>query len=248
MNLNYQQQAAIKRVLDHLTSSIGMMKWDKDKLFPFFEEYGINMSIESSSSDYVCILKRLPIKVKRDFICKIINSWEYAGHHDYYTLYQTLQDFLCLKIETGVECLLFNNLLNLLDYLGSSDYSINATADTDYYQIDVYFYYDDVAFYDSQVRFTTSSEEEQPRVEFSISAPLLRKKMQFTTQPSQEDVYDLLSILTENHTKKHCPWIHLDYTLRCDYMSGCVAFLHINYEDIQYIDNNGGQDNLPVTL
>lgn len=240
MELNYQQQAAIKGFLDQITSSIGMMKWDKEKLFSVFKDYGIDTSIELSYSDYVRTLKRLPFKVKRDFICKILNCWSYAGHSDYYTLYQTLQDLLYLKIETGVECVLFNNLLNLSHYLGISNFYIDATAETDYYMIDVYFDCDDVDHSDRQVRFTTSSEDEQPRVEFSVYAPLLRKKMQFTAQPSQEDVSNLLNTLKENHTKKHCPWIYLDYSLRCGYMGGLfAAFLQVKYENIQYIDNNG---------
>ena len=240
VNLSFQQKAAIRDFLNHITSSTGMMKWDKNKLLSVFEDYGLSTSLEISYTEYVRTLKNLSCNVKRDFVCRILNSWEYAGHRDYYTLYQTLQDILYLKIETGVECVLFNNLLNLSSYLPASNFSIDATADTDYYMIDVYYNYNDIDFSDNQVRLTTSSEEEQPRVEFSISASLLRKKMQFTSQPSQTDVSELLNHLTENHTKTHCPWIYLDYSLRCGYIiGGFASFLQVRYEDIKYIDNNG---------
>ena len=170
VNLSFQQKAAIRDFLNHITSSTGMMKWDKNKLLSVFEDYGLSTSLEISYTEYVRTLKNLSCNVKRDFVCRILNSWEYAGHRDYYTLYQTLQDILYLKIETGVECVLFNNLLNLSSYLPASNFSIDATAETDYYMIDVYYNYNDIDLSDNQVRFTTSSEEEQPRVEFSISA------------------------------------------------------------------------------
>lgn len=239
VNLSFLQKAAIRDFLNHITSPIGLMKWDKSELLSVFEDYELNISLEISYTEYKRTLKKLSCNVKRDLVCRILNSWEYAGQGDFYTLYQTLQDILYLKIETGVECVLFNNLLNLSSYLPASNFSIDATAETDYYMIDVYYNYNDIDFDDNQVRFMTSSEEEQPRVEFAISASLLRKKIQFYSQPSQADVSELLNHLTMNHTKTHCPWIYLDYFLRCVYLEGFVPFLRVQYENIKYIDNNG---------
>ena len=90
MDLNYQQKAAIKSFLNFI-SSPGMMKWDRKRLFSYFEGYELNTTLELNYSDYIRTINRLPFNVKRDLICKILNSWQYAGHSDYYTLFQTLQ-------------------------------------------------------------------------------------------------------------------------------------------------------------
>ena len=177
--------------------------------------------------------------MKRDIICKLLNSWKYATQGDIYTLYQTLQDILYLKIETGVECVLFNNILNLRNYLGVTSFSFNATSETDYYMIDMLLDVPEVDSSESQIRFTTSSENETPLVEYSIAMSLLKKKMPITPQPSQEDVSAMLRVLAENNTKKHCPWIYLSYSLKCRYIGPFMPSLCIAYEDIQYVDNNG---------
>lgn len=39
VNLSFQQKAAIRDFLNHITSSTGMMKWDKNKLLSVFEDY-----------------------------------------------------------------------------------------------------------------------------------------------------------------------------------------------------------------
>ena len=104
----------------------------------------------------------------------------------------------------------------------------------------MYFNFPDVDFHDNQVRFTTSSEDETPRVEFSLSESLLKQKMSFIDQPSQGDVSALLQILTENRTKTHCPWIYLYYSLNCTYMGSRFSqFLQIEFRNIVYVDNNG---------
>lgn len=41
VNLSFQQKAAIRDFLNHITSSTGMMKWDKNKLLSVFEDYGL---------------------------------------------------------------------------------------------------------------------------------------------------------------------------------------------------------------
>ena len=66
-----------------------------------------------------------------------------------------------------------------------------------------------------------------------------KKKKSFTMQPSQEDVSRMLQVLAENKTKKHCPWIYLNYSLKCEYIGPFMPSLFIRYENIQYVDNNG---------
>ena len=109
----------------------------------------------------------------------------------------------------------------------------------DYYMIDMILNIPDVDSSESQIRFTTSSEMETPRVEYSIAISLLKKKKSFTMQPSQEDVSRMLQVLAENKTKKHCPWIYLNYSLKCEYIGPFMPSLFIRYENIQYVDNNG---------
>lgn len=236
-NLNYQQKAAISQLLNNLAES-NMMKWNKERLFNAFSEYSLPFQAEVDYSSYIYTLSTLPFLVKRDIVCKILNSWNYAAQGHSYTLYKTLQDILYLKIETGVECVLLNNILNLSNYFIGSSIGFNATADTDYYMIDMYLDYPDLDSSDTQIRFTTSSKNENPRVEYSIMESLLKKKMSFTIQPSQEDVSAMLQVLTENNTKIHCPWIFLDYSLRCQYMKNFNSYLHITYENIQYYNDN----------
>lgn len=237
INLNIKQRSAILQFLNYLTST---RKWNRDQLLSIFDSYSLADHIELDYTDYVYTLRELPFRVKRDFVCKILNSWSFAANEDFYTLYQTLQDILYLKMETGVECVLFNNIINLSMYLGAKTFSFNATAETDYYMIDMYFNFPDVDFHDNQVRFTTSSEDETPRVEFSLSESLLKQKMSFIDQPSQGDISALLQILTENRTKTHCPWIYLYYSLNCTYMGSRFSqFLQIEFRNIVYVDNNG---------
>lgn len=242
INLNIKQKSAIVQFLNNLTSTMSMMKWNREILFLEFSDYNLSPVIELNYSDYIYTLRQLPFLVKRDLVCKILNIWSYAAKGDYFTLYNTLQDILYLKIETGVECVLFNNILNISTYLDSSHFSFGATAETDYYTIDMFFNFSDVDFSDNKICFTTSAEEETPRVQFDISDSLLKKKMNFINQPSQEDVSSMLQYLTKNHTETHCPWIYLNYALNCSYIRGIVSFLHIEYRDIQYIDNNGEID------
>lgn len=239
INLNFQQKAAISQFLNHLSKPLTMMKWDREKLFNAFGRYSLPSQTGLDYYNYVYTLKTLPFTVKRDIICKILNSWRYAAQADSYTLYKTLQDLLYMKIETGVECVLFNNILNLRNYLGVNSFSFDATAETDYYMIDMHLDIPDTDFSESQIRFTTSSEREKPRVEYSIALSLLKNKMPSTTQPSQEDVSGMLQELSKNNTKKHCPWIYLNYSLKCSYIGPFIPSLHITYENIQYIDNNG---------
>lgn len=234
--LNFQQKVAISQFLNHLTKPLGMMKWDSKKLFDVFSGYSLMAQTELDYTHYVSTLKNLPFAVKRDIVCKILNSWRYAASGDYYTLYQTLQDLLYLKIETGVECVLFNNIINLGKYLKVDSFTFDAKSDMDYYMIDMYLDAPNINFYDSQVRFTTSSERETPRVEYSIGTELLKSKMPFTMQPSQEQVSEMLKVLSGNNTKKHCPWIYLNYSLSCAFYGSC---LRITYKDIQYVNNNG---------
>lgn len=244
INLNIKQKSAIVQFLNNLTSTMNMMKWDREVLFLVFSNYNLSPVIELNYSDYIYTLRQLPFPVKRDIVRKILDIWSCAANGDYFTLYNTLQKILYLKIETGVECVLFNNILNLATYFEFSHYSFNATAETDYYMIDMLFDFADVDFSDNTICFTTSAKEETPRVEFNISDSLLKRKMSFINQPSQDDVFTMLQHLTKNHTKTHCPWIYLDYTLDCNYRSihslgGIYSFLHIEYGNIQYIDNNG---------
>ncbi len=239
LNLNFQQKAAISQFLNHLSKPLSMMEWDREKLFGVFSGYSLPRQTDLDYSNYVYALRTLPFAVKRDIICKILNSWRYAAKGDTYTLYQTLQDILYIKIETGVECVLFNNIINLRNYLGVNSLSFDATAETDYYMIDMYLDIPDTDFSESQIRFTTSSESETPRVEYSIALSLLKNKMSITAQPSQEDVSRMLQELSKNNTKKHCPWIYLNYSLKCSYIGPFVPSLHIRYENIQYINNNG---------
>ena len=239
INLNFQQKAAISQFLNHLTKPLTMMKWDKEKLFDTFGSYSLSSQTGLDYYNYVYTLKTLPFAVKRDIVCKILNSWRYAAQGDPYTLYQTLQDILYLKIETGVECVLFNNILNLRNYLDVTSISFHATSEMDYYMIDMILNIPDVDSSETQIRFTTSSEMETPRVEYSIAISLLKKKKSFTMQPSQEDVSRMLQVLAENKTKKHCPWIYLNYSLKCEYIGPFMPSLFIRYENIQYVDNNG---------
>lgn len=239
INLNFQQKAAISQFLNYLSKPLSITKWDRNELYGAFSSYSLPSQTELDYSNYVNTLKRLPFAVKRDIVCKILNSWQYAAQGDSYTLYKTLQDLLYLKIETGVECVLFNNILNLSNYLGVASFTFDATAETDYYMIDMFLDIPNVDFTESQIRFTTSSEDETPRVEYSIAMKLLKKKMSITTQPSQDDVSRMLQVLSENNTKKHCPWIYLKYSLKCGYIGPFMPSLCVTYENIQYVDNNG---------
>ena len=235
-NLNVQQKAAISQFLNHLSNPSFRMKWNKEELFDVFSSYSLPHQTDLDYSSYDYALRTLPFAVKRDFVCKILNSWKHAAQADSYTLYKTLQDLLYMKIETGVECVLFNNILNLIDYFNAPSVRIKARCDTNFYMIEVYPYVPNLSSSDSQVLFTTSTEDETPRVEYLIGAELLKRKINFTMQPSQTDVSIMLKVLTENHTKKHCPWINLKYSLGCTFDGWS---LQITYNDIEYVDNNG---------
>lgn len=236
INLNFQQKAAISQFLNHLSNPLIRMKWDKEELFDVFSSYSLPRQTDLDYSSYVYALRALPFEVKRDFVCKILNSWRDAAQADNYTLYKTLQDLLYMKIETGVECVLFNNIINLIDYMEVPSARIKARCDTGFYMVEVYPSVPNLSSSDCQVLFTTSSEDETPRVEYSIGPELLRRRMSFTMQPSQTDVSEMLKVLTENKTKRHCPWIHLKYSLGCAFDGWC---LHITYNDIEYVDDNG---------
>lgn len=237
--LDQYQKKAISQFLDHISSSTSMMKWDRERLFSCFESYCLPRNCKLDYSLYVRSLKSIPFAVKRDFICNILNAWEFAANSDYYTLYQTIQDILYLKIETGVECVMLNNILNVLKYFGNTTPVFEANVESGYYLIDLYLDMLELDYSDTQIRFTTSSENEIPRVEYGISENLLREKMNFIDCPSQDDVTELLHYLTENKTQSHCPWIYLNYQLGCCYTGGFGAHLRIEYSNIQYIDNNG---------
>ena len=235
-NLNFQQKVAISQFLNHLANPLTHMMWNKEELFDVFSSYSLPRQTDLDYSSYDYALRTLPFAVKRDFVCKILNSWKYAAQADSYTLYKTLQDLLYMKIETGVECVLFNNILNLIDYLNVPSVRIKARCDTNFYMIEVYPHVPNLSSSDCQVLFTTSTEDETPRVEYSIGTELLKRKMSFSMQPSQTDVSIMLKVLTENKTKKHCPWIDLKYSLDCTFDGWC---LQITYNDIEYVDNNG---------
>lgn len=235
-SLTFQQRSAIAKWLNFLTAPGGMKKWNKKILFETFQEYDLPPNAELSYSEYVFALRGLPFSVKRDVVCKILSIWSYASDSDYQTLYDTLLSILYLKMETGVECVLFNNILNVARYLNLSRFELNARTFSCGYTVDMYFRMPGVDFSDTQISFQTSGEDETPRVEYGISSNVLRKKMNFTAQPSQEDVSEMLQVLTVNNTKSHCPWIYLNYSLKCMY-SGW--FLHLTYNDIEYVDNNG---------
>ena len=235
-NLNVQQKEAISQFLNHLSNPLTHMKWNKEELFDVFSSYSLPRQTDFDYSSYDYALRTLPFAVKRDFVCKILNSWRYAAQADRYTLYKTLQDLLYMKIETGVECVLFNNIINLIDYMEVPSARIKARCDTGFYMIEVYPSVPNLSSSDCQVLFTTSSEDEAPRVEYLIGTELLKRKMRFTMQPSQADVTEMLRVLTKNNTKDHCPWIYLNYSLGCTFDGWS---LQITYNNIEYVDNNG---------
>ena len=228
MDLDIQQRTAIKRFLDDITSSTGM-KWDKKRLFSWFDDYELDSSFELDISDYISTLKGLPFIVKRDFTCRILTIWSFAGHKDFNTLFNTIQSLLKHKIETGVEFVLFNNIFNLSSYFGFSIDSIRASTESNYYTIDVWFNADGLSIDDQKVHFSTSSKDEQPLVDFYLPDLLLRKEMRYSTQPSKEDVKFFLDHLHINHF----PWIQMDYSVHCDYnASPLCSFFYTQYRDI----------------
>ena len=238
-NLGFEQKAAISQLLNCLSSAVNT-KWNKEKLFRAFEyspSYNLDTEAKLGFNTFMNTLKALPVSIKRDTVCRVLNSWPFAGGKDIYSLCQALKDIILFNIETGVEYVLFNNLINFYTYFEVSPLSFIASAQANYYSIDMRFDCPDINYDDNcKVHFTTSSEDEIPSVNCSIGPASLKTKMAFTDHPSQEDISTLLRILTKNHFNL-LPGIELDYSLKCKYTSGFGSHLRIIYENILFVDS-----------
>ena len=235
--LSFEQKAAISMFLNYLLTS-DKAKWNQEKLFHAFDIYDLNTNAELDYSTFVYTLGTLPVSIKRDVVCRILNAWPFAGGKDKDSLYQALHDLILFQIETGVERVLFNNIINFSQYYDVSPLSFIASA-PNYYRIEMYLDCPDVDFFNScKVNFTTSGEDETSNVMCSITPSTLKKKMSYIERPSQEDISDMLKELTkDNFMSSSC--IGVNYTIRYSFTSGLGSHLRISYEDIHLteIDN-----------
>lgn len=234
MTLNYEQQLAIRDFLNGLSLSY---KWDIKYLFHIFRSYeleDLEDDYELSYSTYIRTLKKIPPKVKRDLICKILNSWVYGGSKRPIDLYETLLRILYLKIETGVECVIFNNILKLSQFIESPISFINAEIIDDCYTITV-------NYKTASATMFTSSQDDEPMVTLLLDYDLLHKKSKFDSRPTQEVLVNLYHQLSNNFVKKHLPWVYFTcelYTSEIYALSQPVT-LSLLYKNIEYVDNNG---------
>lgn len=234
--LSFEQKAAISMFLNYLLTSDNA-KWNQEKLFRAFDNYDLNPKAELDYSNFVYILGILPISIKRDIVCRILNAWTFAGGKDKNSLYQAFHDLISFQIETGVETVLFNNIMNFSEYYEVSPLSFIASA-PNYYRIDMYLDCPDVDFFDScKVNFTTSGIDETSNVMCSITPPTLKKKMPYIDRPSQDDVSDMLKVLSKDNFISSSG-IGVDYTLKCSFTSGLGSHLRISFEDIHLTEIN----------
>lgn len=241
VTLTTNQKIALAQHINFLiTGSGSMCKWNS-QLWGYFSDYKPYKDQHLEHSNYVRTLKALPIEAKRDYICTLLIAWAGNTKHDLFTLYDTFQSIMYLKIGGGVECVLFNLIINLASYYSGYSFYLYANAN-DYYTVDMVFDVDELDSFSSdrrKIHFSSSSLREIPHVHFYIPSPLLKLKMNYSDIPDRQDVSELKNILKKNHTETHCPWTYLNYSLRCNYVGPFEAYLSFQFNDIEYVDNNG---------
>lgn len=236
--LDYNQKGAITSFLNYLCSnSNSFTNWNTDTLRYAFEDYELPQSANLDYSQYIFTLQDLPNDIKKDIICRILSVWAYATDKHFRSLYDVLQSLMYLKIGSGIECVMFNSIIKLADYFGFKNTSFHLVAS-----------YEDGSYYvsifihnknNTMIDFYSSKEYEIPRLYFNLPEDFLKTVKQYDGPPTSVEVSELMESLAENSTKKHCPWVFLDFTLNCEYFNGYTPFLRFSFNDIKYEDNYG---------